>query len=226
MLPGMADSDSRSGARYADAAILDWAAKLHAPHDPSLDAAFRAHETDGLPAIQVGPSEGKLLFLLARMIGARSIVEIGTLGGYSAIWLARALPPDGQLFTLELDPRHAEVARRNLDAAGVGDRVEILVGDARESLTRLEGKGPFCMVFVDADKAGYPHYGRFAASHLREGGLLVGDNAYFFGDLLEPESASAHAMRTFHEEMRNCFESVCIPTPDGLAVGTKMSRFT
>jgi predicted O-methyltransferase YrrM len=223
MLPPMADSDSRTGARYADAAILDWTANLHAPHDTALDAAFRASETDELPAIQIGPSEGKLLYMLAKLIGARSIVEIGTLGGYSAIWLARALPPGGKLYTLELEPRYAEVARRNLEAAGVGDRVEILVGDARQSLERLKDEGPFCMVFVDADKAGYPDYGRFAREHLRTGGLLVGDNAYLFGDLLDPESPTAEAMRTFHEEMRNSFESVCIPTPDGLTLGTKIS---
>jgi caffeoyl-CoA O-methyltransferase len=222
----MADSDSRTGARYADAAILDWSAKLHAPHDAALEAAFRANETDGLPAIQVGPSEGKLLHLIAKMVGARTIVEVGTLGGYSAIWLARALPSDGKLYTLELDPGYAAVARRNLDAAGVGDRVEILVGDARESIEQLRREAPFCMVFVDADKAGYPEYGRFAMGHLREGGVLVGDNAYLFGDLLDPDDTTARSMRAFHEEMRKSFDSVCIPTPDGLAMGIKMSCFT
>jgi caffeoyl-CoA O-methyltransferase len=222
----MADTGSRKGARYADAAILDWTAALHAPHDVALEGAFRADTTDGLPAIQVGPSEGKLLYLLAKMVGARSIVEVGTLGGYSAIWLARALPEDGKLYTLELEPRHAEIARRNVDAAGVGDRVEIVLGDARESLRRLESEGPFCMVFVDADKAGYPEYGRFASAHLREGGLLIGDNAYLFGDLLDSGSPTSEAMRTFHQEMRESFDSVCIPTPDGLALGIKISRIT
>jgi predicted O-methyltransferase YrrM len=222
----MADPDSRKGARYADAAILEWAAKVHAPHDAALEAAFRADETDGLPAIQVGPSEGKVLYMLAKMIGARAIVEVGTLGGYSAIWLARALPSDGKLYTLEIEPRYADVARRNLEAAGVSDRVEVLVGDARETLEQLESAGPFCMMFVDADKAGYPEYGRYAAAHLREGGLLVGDNAYLFGDLLAAENPTARSMRAFHEEMRKSFDSVCIPTPDGLALGIKMSRFT
>ena len=221
----MADPNSREGARVADAALLDWCAKIHAPHDAALDAAFRASETDGLPVIQIGPSEGKLLFMLARLIQAKKIVEVGTLGGYSAIWLARALPPEGKLHTLELEPANAEVARRNLAAAGVADRVEVLVGDARESLERLRSEAPFCMVFVDADKAGYPHYGRFARDHLRDGGLLIGDNAYLFGDLLNPGREEAQAMRTFHQEMRTSFDSVCIPTPDGLALGTKLSVF-
>lgn len=219
----MADSSSREGAHHGSADILEWIAKTHAPHDAALDHAYRAHETDGLPAIQVGPSEGKLLHLLARMIGAKRIVEIGTLGGYSAIWLARALPPDGRLYTLEREPRHAEVARRNLDAAGVGDRVTILVGDARENLRELAAEGPFCMVFVDADKGSYPEYGRFAAAHVREGGLLVGDNAFLFGDLLHPQEETAAAMRAFHQEMRKSFDSVCVPTPDGLVVGIKIS---
>jgi predicted O-methyltransferase YrrM len=122
--------------------------------DPELDAAVNASVTAGLPSIQVSQAQGKLLYLLALTQGARRILEVGTLGGYSTLWLARALPPDGRLVTLEVNPRHAEVARRNFATAEVADRIELLVGPALESLTRLRAQGvaPFDFVFIDADK--------------------------------------------------------------------------
>jgi caffeoyl-CoA O-methyltransferase len=149
------------------------------------------------------------------------VVEIGTLAGYSAIWMARALPSDGKLYTLELEPRHAEVARRNIAAAGLADRIEVCVGDSLVSLERLAASGPYCAVFVDADKARYDEYGRWALANLRPGGLLIGDNAFLFGRLLDPADATAAVMRRFHLEMRDAFDSTCIPTPDGLAVGIR-----
>lgn len=217
----MADEDSRTGTRYADAALLDWLNRLHAPHDPGLEAAFDAPRAHGIPAIQVGPSEGRLLSLLLRMIGAKRVVEVGTLAGYSAIWLARALPPDGRLYTIEYDPGHAEIARRSFEEAQVGDRVELLVGAGADVLPRLTPKGPFDAVFLDADKAGYPAYGKWAAANLRPGGLLLGDNAYFFGKLLAEDDPSAEAMRRFHVEAAESFHTVCMPTPDGLLLGIK-----
>lgn len=217
----MADMSSRAGRSYLSPEILDYLARTHAPHDAALEHAFTAPGRTGLPAIQVGPTEGKLLHLLAKLVSAKKVVEIGTLAGYSAIWLARALPSDGKLYTLELDPNAARVARESFERAGVSSKIEIVLGDAAESLARIEAFGPFCMVFVDADKARYDVYGRFARAHLRSGGLLVGDNALFFGDLLDESKDAARAMRTFHEEMAASFESVCIPTPDGLAVGRK-----
>lgn len=217
----MADRESRAGARYADPAILDYTASVHAPHDEALARAFRAPEAEGMPAIQVAPSEGKTLALLLRLAGARKVVEVGTLAGYSAIWMARALPPGGRLWSLEADPHHAQVARANLAAAGLADRVEVVEGDAVSRLADLEAEGPFCAVFVDADKGRYDLYGRWAAQHLRVGGLLIGDNAYFFGNLLDEANPSAAAMRRFHEEMAARFESVCLSTPDGMAVGIK-----
>lgn len=218
----MADTDSRAGERYADAAILDHLVRVHHPHDPGLERAFRAPDEDGdIPAIQIAPAEGRFLELLLRMAGAETIVEIGTLAGYSALCMARALPPGGKVYTLEFDPHHAAVARANIEAAGFSDRVEVIEGDAMESLPALETAGPFCAVFVDADKARYDLYGRWAVANLRPGGLLIGDNAYFFGKLLDDDDPSAAAMRRFHEEMAAELDSVCLPTPDGLAIGVK-----
>ena len=159
--------------------------------DPALDAALAASDAAGLPAINVAPNHGKLLHLLARVQGARSILEIGTLGGYSTIWLARALPPDGRLVTLELDAGYAEVARANLERAGVAERVDLRVGPALESLERLdaEGAGPFDLIFVDADKASNDHYLRWALRLSRPGTLIVADNVVRAGAVAEPDSA-------------------------------------
>jgi caffeoyl-CoA O-methyltransferase len=216
----MADSDSRQGARYGSGDVLAFVEKVHATHDEALAAAYQAPENFGLPAIQVAPSEGKLLELLLKMIGAKRVVEVGTLAGYSAIRLARALPDDGKLWTIELDPKHADVAKKNLAAAGLSSRAEVCLGRGSDVLPTLEKHGPFDAVFVDADKESYDLYGRWAAKHLRRGGLLLGDNAYFFGRLME-DSPGANAMRRFHENAAKVFDSVCAPTPDGLLIGIK-----
>jgi caffeoyl-CoA O-methyltransferase len=216
----MADSDSRVGAVYFDRAILDYAATLHAPHDRALEAAFTAPARSGLPPIQLGASEAHLLTLLLRLTGARKVVEVGTLAGYSALRLARGLPPEGKVWTLEVSPRHAEVARALVAQAGEASRVEVLTGDAAELLPGLERHGPFCAVFIDADKGRYDVYGRWAAANLRRGGLLLADNAFLFGRLLE-DSDEARAMRRCHEEAARAMDTVCIPTPDGLLLGVK-----
>ena len=216
----MADADSRSGTVYLDQAILEWVARIHAPHDEALQAAYDAPGREEMPAIQVGPSEGKLLSLLLRMVGARKVVELGTLAGYSAIHLARALPPGGRLWTVEADPRHAKVARGALAKAGLDDRVEVVVSRAADVLADLERHGPFCAVFLDADKESYEQYGRWAARNVRRGGLLLADNAFLFGELLA-DDARAQGMRRFHETAREAFDTVCIPTPDGLLLGVK-----
>lgn len=216
----MADDASRAGFRYDSREILAFVNDLHAPHDPALTVAFEAPTRHGLPPIQVGPSEGKLLGLLLRMIGARKVVEFGTLAGYSALHMARVLPPDGHLWSLELDPRHAGVARENLALAGLSERATILVGPALEALSSLEVEAPFDAVFLDADKGNYDRYGRWAAVHLRPGGLLLGDNAFLFGRLLDSDP-EAQAMRRFHQEAAAAFDTVCIPTPDGLLLGIK-----
>ena len=217
----MADQNSRAGERYASPQILEYAARTHHPSDRGLERAFQAPARHGMPEIQLGPSEGRLLELLLRLINATKVVEIGTLAGYSALWMARALPPGGHLWTIESDPKHAGVAAEVVGEAGLGDRVTIIRDDATEVLPNLCDSGPFCAVFLDADKGRYDLYGRWATENLRTGGLLIGDNAYLFGRLLD-DSEDAKAMRRFHEEMASSYRSVCVPTPDGLAVGVRL----
>ena len=173
-----------------------------------------------MPAIQVAPSEGKLIGVLIALAGARRVVEVGTLAGYSALRIAHALPAGGKLWSIEYDPRHAAVARRTIAEAGLSERVEVLEGAGLDVLARLTSEGPFDAMFIDADKGNYDRYGRWAREHLRTGGLLLGDNAYFFGRLLE-DGPEALVMRRFHEEAAAHFDTVCIPTPDGLLMGIK-----
>jgi predicted O-methyltransferase YrrM len=216
----MADPSSRAGHTYGTPLVIEHLARVHARHDPPLEQAFRAAELHGIPAIQVGPHEGVLLGWLARSLSARRAVEIGTLGGYSAIHLARALGADGTLHSLEIEPRHAEVARANLHDAGLSARVEVHLGDAVESLRSLEERGPFDLVFVDADKGRYDRYAEWAVAQLRPGGLLVADNVFFFGRLLE-DHPDAAAMRRFHEIAAAHLEVALLTTPDGMLLGRK-----
>jgi predicted O-methyltransferase YrrM len=160
-----------------------------------------------LPSIQVSPPQGKLLQLLVRLVGARRILEFGTLGGYSAILMARALPADGRLITLEAKPEFAEVARRSIDAAGVGEKVAIRVGPALEALPALEQEAgpPFDLVFIDADKVNTPNYFAWALDHTRPGGLIVADNVVrrgTLGDAGDPDEATK-AQRRLHETLAN-----------------------
>ena len=217
----MADQDSRAGARYADRALLDYTNRVHAGHDAGLAGAFDAPEREDMPAIQVGASEGKTLELLMKMIDASRVVEVGTLAGYSAIRLARGMAEGGKVWTIEYDPRHAEVARENIAAAGFADTIEVLVGAGVDVLPQLVEHGPFDAVFIDADKVNYDKYGAWAAENLRAGGLLIGDNAFYFGDLLEQDNEGAAAMRRFHEQTAERFDSVCVPTPDGMVLGLR-----
>ncbi len=214
----MADSDSRAGSRYATGPILDWCAQTHAPHDDALARAFATPE--GVPAIQVGPSEGKLLALLCRLGRVARAVEVGTLVGYSAIHIARALPAGGHLWSIEYDAHHAAIARDNLAAAGLADKVTVVEGAGVDVLPTLEQHGPFDAVFIDADKINYDRYGEWSVKHLRSGGLVLGDNAFLFGELLD-DTDRGRAMRGFHEHVARHCDSVCIPTPDGLVLGIK-----
>ncbi len=158
--------------------------------DGALDAALEASTAAGLPAISVTPSQGKLLNLLARAIGARRILELGTLGGYSTIWLARALPAGGRVVTIESSPKHANVARGNLERAGVAPLVDLRVGAALEVLPLLSAErgGPFDFIFIDADKPNYPHYLEWAITLSRPGSLIVADNVVRDGAVVEPLS--------------------------------------
>ena len=160
------------------------------PADPVLDTALAASDAAGLPAIAVSPSQGCFLHLLARLRGARRILEIGTLGGYSTIWLARALPSDGSLVTLELDPKHAALAQRNVDAAGLSGIVDLRVGPALTSLEKLpeEATEPFDFIFIDADKRSNPAYFRWALRLARPGAAIVIDNVVRGGRVSDPEN--------------------------------------
>ncbi|MFE7906385.1 O-methyltransferase [Streptomyces albogriseolus] len=181
-------------------AVDDWFTGRLLGDDPdeALAAALRDSDAAGLPPIAVSPLQGKLLQLLARLTGARRVLEIGTLGGYSTIWLGRAMPADGRLVTLEYDPRHAEVAVRNIARAGLAERVEVRVGPALESLPKLadEQPPPFDLVFIDADKANNPHYVEWALRLTAAGSLIVLDNVVRGGRVADPENTDPDVVGT------------------------------
>lgn len=187
--------------RWAE--VDEYVSGLLAPHDDVLDAALKAAADAGLPEIQVSPPQARLLQILAQSIGARTVLEFGTLGGYSTIWLARALPPDGRLVTLEADSSYAEVARGNIANAGLADVVDLRVGPALDALPALEaeGAGPFDLVFIDADKVHTPEYFVWSSGRTRPGGLIVADNVVRDGTLADAESddPSVQAQRRLHE---------------------------
>ena len=171
------------------------------PDDAVLLAAVARGRAEGLPDIAVSPMQGRLLSILARSMGARALLEVGTLAGYSAIWLGRALPPDGRMITLEVDAHHAEVARANLDSAGL-QNVEVRLGPARDTMRQLvaDGAGPFDLIFIDADKVGYPEYLRLSLELTRSGSLIIADNVVRHGGILDADSADAsnRAIREFN----------------------------
>jgi len=176
------------------AAVDDYIVDALFEADPVLDAVLAANHDQGLPAIDVSPAQGKLLSLLARMQGAKKILEIGTLGGYSTIWMARALPVGGKIVTLELDPHHAKVARSNFERAGVSERVELRVGPALQSLATLnaENAGAFDVIFIDADKPNNPHYLSWAMRLSRPGTVIICDNVIRDGAVLDEDGQDAN----------------------------------
>ncbi|WP_030273735.1 O-methyltransferase [Streptomyces sp. NRRL B-24484] len=184
-------------------AVDDYFNHLLVEEDAALLAANATSETAGLPPHQVAPNQGKLLHLFARMVGARTVLEIGTLGGYSTIWLARALPEDGRVVTLEADPRYAAVAAGNLARAGLDGRVDLRLGRALDTLPRLaeEGAGPFDLVFVDADKPSNPDYLEWALRLTRPGSVIVGDNVVRDGAVTDADSSDprVQGVRRFTE---------------------------
>ena len=207
---------------------------LLAPGDPVLEQALAEANRAGLPAISVSPLQGRLLEVLGRALGARRILEVGTLAGYSTIWLARALPPDGRLVTLELEERHAAVARANLDHAGLGDRVEVRVGPADASLRALvaEGAGPFDLVFIDADKDGYATYLERALELTRPGSLIIADNVVRGGEVADPGSREQNVagVRRFNERLAaeprlaaTAVQTVGVKGYDGFAIAVVVS---
>ncbi len=175
------------------------------PSDPALDAALADSEKAGLPSIQVAANQGKFLALLATIRGARSILELGTLGGYSTIWLARALPAGGRLITLEAEPKHAEVARANIARAGLADVVQVRLGRALDTLPLLreEGAGPFDFVFIDADKVNIPEYFDWALKLTRPGSVIVVDNVVRKGAVIDGSTTDANVqgVRRFNQRL-------------------------
>ena len=173
------------------------------PSDPALDAALAAMAAANLPPISVSPAQGKLLFLLAQFGGARNVLKIGTLGGYSSIWMARALPSGGRLITLEADPKHAEVARANFAHAGLDQVIELRLGKALDTLPKLaaEGRQPFDLFFIDADKSNIPEYFRWALKLSRKGSLILVDNVVRDGELANAASTDrdVQGTRRLHE---------------------------
>jgi len=172
---------------------------LLVPPDEALEKALRATADAGMPAIAVSPNQGKLLMMLAQMLGARRILEIGTLGGYSTIWLARGLAPGGMLITLEADPKHADVARSNIARAGLSDVVEVRLGRGLDTLPLLEG--PFDLIFIDADKVSYPEYLQWAIRLTRAGSVIVADNVVRKGAVIDADSSdqNVRGVRRFNE---------------------------
>ena len=187
------------------AAVDRYITDLIAPSDAVLDAVLASSAAAGLPEIHVSPSQGKLLYLLARIQGAREILELGTLGGYSTIWLARGLAEGGRLLTIETDPKHAEVAAANFARAGMASIVELLLGPALETLPRLaaNGRGPFDLIFIDADKENYADYLRWALKLSRIGTLIISDNVVRNGAVIDPASSDprVQGVRRFYEAL-------------------------
>jgi predicted O-methyltransferase YrrM len=209
--------------------VDDYFNDLVVAEDDALRDAVRASEAAGLPSIQVAPNQGKLLHILARAIGAQRILEIGTLGGYSTIWLARALPAGGRLVSLEYEQKHADVARQNLERAGVADQVEIRVGRALETLPRLEAEsaGPFDLTFIDADKQSTADYFEWAVKLSRPGSLVVVDNVVRQGAVIDASSQDPNVlgMRRFNQVLHastavtaTVVQTVGVKGHDGLAI--------
>lgn len=205
------------------------------PADPVLEAALQASTAAGLPPINVAPNQGRLLHILALSHGARTILEIGTLGGYSTIWLARALPEGGRLITLEADPQHAAVARANIAHAGLADKVEVRLGKALDTLPQLaaEGVGPFDLVFIDADKPNTAAYFAWALKLTRRGSLIITDNVVRNGGVIDPNSTdpNVQGVRQFNAALAaeprviaTAFQTVGSKGYDGLALALVTSE--
>lgn len=206
--------------------LLAYAEQLFAPEDAALQEIRVLQEQEGLPAIAISADEGKILAVLLTAIGARRVLEIGTLGGYSGVWIARALPPGGRLTTIDADPKHAAVARRAFERAGVAPRVELVEGRALDVLPRLQPG--YDAIFVDADKEPLEQYYRHAMRLLKRGGLLLCDNAFFNGRVTDPSDTGADVagVRAFNRLAAGDARLVAtvIPVRDGLVVGVKVAE--
>lgn len=201
---------------------------LFAPEDAVLTQINERIASEDQP-IHIGAEEGKILHVLMRMARVRTAVEIGTLGGYSTVWMARAMPENGMLYTIEKDPVRAKKAQENIDQSDVKGRIQILQGDALDVLSTLSDKAPFDMVFIDADKGNYVRYLDWAEEHVASGGLIVGDNTFLFGSVyrdgpLENVSKTSHnVMQEFNRRLAapEKYDSIILPTEEGMTVALK-----
>ncbi len=220
----MSDNNSSNLLRKVD----DYIASLFSPTDEALSATIEESQRNGLPSINVSANEGKLLYMLAKISGAKKILEIGTLGGYSTIWLARALPAGGRLLTLEYSPKHAEVARANIERAGLAHAVEVRVGAGLDLLPQIaaNSEGPFDLFFIDADKENYPGYLEWAIKLSRPGSVILSDNLIRNGAVLAPtpDDSSAVAIAEFNRTLASHprLETIILPitreNTDGLGI--------
>jgi caffeoyl-CoA O-methyltransferase len=212
----------------SDPKLSDYVARVYAPEDEVLAEIRKRSAAAGLPDIQVAALDAQHLEVLARAAQARKAVEIGTLGGYSGVALLRGMGPDGELDSIELSERHAEVARESFRRAGVAARARVHVGLAGDVLPKLAARGPFDLVFIDADKEGYPDYLAWAADNLRKGGIVLLDNAFLFGGLADSptgeRAAQIRAMQSVHETLARSgkFRATVLPTGEGLAFGVRV----
>ena len=221
----MPGSPEEKGFGQGDPALARWAEGVFHPEDEVLREIRERSIREGLPAIAVGKFDGLHLEVIARATSALKCVEIGTLGGYSGVCLLRGMGVHGVLHTFEYSEKHARVARESFVKAGVSARAHIHVGAALEKLPEIEAEKPFDLVFVDADKAGYPGYLAWAAEHLREGGVILADNAFGFGEINRPDaSPDVKALARFNKELAQGgrFRATMIPTEEGLAMGVKL----
>jgi predicted O-methyltransferase YrrM len=210
---------------YYNDTLADYITGLFAPHDAALSRALTESPQRGLPAINIKPEEGRFLQFLVRACAARKALEIGTLGGYSGIWIARGLLPGGRLITLEKEAAHAQVAREHFEAAGLAGQVEIRLGDAHESLKRLDAEVPFDFVFIDAEKSGYDRYYDWAMDHVRPGGIVAAHNAFRHGAVVDPadQERETVAMRNFNARVAADPRglSTLYPGGDGMVISVK-----
>jgi caffeoyl-CoA O-methyltransferase len=211
-----------------DPQLAEWLLRTYAPEDEVLTEIRARSAAAGLPDIQVAALDARHLEVLARAAGARRAVEIGTLGGYSGVSILRGLGETGELDTIDSEPRHAEVARESFRRAGFEGRARVHVGPALEVLPRLVARGPYDLVFIDADKEGYPRYLDWAADNLRPGGLVLLDNAFLFGHLPESpagdRAAQIRSMQAAHDKLARSgkFRATVLPTGEGLAFGVRL----
>ncbi|MEQ8672184.1 MAG: O-methyltransferase [Aggregatilineales bacterium] len=201
----------------------DLIADIFAKDDDALKQAYDSTKVNDMPAISVNPQDGALLNWLLRSINAKTAVEIGTLAGYSGIWIARGLAQGGKLYTVEVSSKHKQVAQANFDTAGVADKVEIVQGQGRDVLPKIAAKAPFDFVFIDANKDEYPFYLEWATENVRSGGIIAAHNAYRNGNVLDPKEDADRIMRDFIQTIADDprLLGMIVPLGDGMAIALK-----